>query len=329
MKNLLLALALLAGPAAAQTPPYPVEPPSNGEAGISIDRFIGNAANSPSVISHDGMYLQRIFSAGDFHTGSAGSVLAPGQQTDLATLLPHDHTSLFTTPKELIFYVESGRGRIDDGKRAWDLREGIGVMVPANLAHRLVNTGDEPLKMILYSFTPWSGARVLKEIVARDSHKLLMIENNVHWQHNTKLLFGPELGVSRVLVITFGPMTIAGPHASPLQEDPKLGGVQWIHLTNGLMLMQLGSEIRHWPINSGFVTPQNGKTVHGRINIGDQVETTLFISGGGLPNPAAAAGAPPPSFWHDPPLKGERATPAIAQSYYDAVVPARSLAKDE
>ena len=170
---------------------------------------------------------------------------------------------------------------------------------------------------------------MLKEIVVRDSHKLLMIENNVHWQHNTKLLFGPEVGVSRVLVITFGPMTIAGPHASPLQTDPKVGGVQWIHVTDGPMLMQLGSEIRRWPINAGFVTPQNAKTVHGRINIGDTVETTLFISGGGLPNPAAAAGAPPPRFWHTPPLKGERATPAIAQSYTDAVVPGRPLPKDE
>jgi mannose-6-phosphate isomerase-like protein (cupin superfamily) len=329
VKKLVLVLALLAGPAAGQTPAFVTEPPGNEEVGISIDRFIGNAATSPAVISHDGMYLQRIFSEGDFRTGSAGSVLAPGQQTDLATLLPHDRTSLFTTPKELVFYVESGRGRLDDGKRFWDLREGIGAMVPANLAHRLLNTGDEPLKMILYRFTPWSGARVLKEIVVRDSHKLLMIENNVHWQHNTKLLFGPEVGVGRVLVITFGPMTIAGPHASPLQEDPKVGGVQWIHVSDGPMLMQLGSEIRHWPINSGFVTPQNAKTVHGRINVGDKVETTLFISGGGLANPAAAAGAPPPSFWHDPPLKGERATPAIAESYYGALVPGRPLPKED
>src|SRR5262245_46928908 len=82
-------------PAVAQTPPpYPVEPPGNDETGISIDRFIGNAANSPVKISHDTMYVQRIFSAGNPATGSAGAVLAPGEQTDLATLLPHDVTSM-------------------------------------------------------------------------------------------------------------------------------------------------------------------------------------------------------------------------------------------
>lgn len=325
LPGLALTLAL---PAVAQTaPPFVVEPPSNEEVGISIDRFIGNPANSPAKISHDTMYVQRIFSEGDPATASPGSVLAPGQQTDLATLLPRDVSSLFTTPKQLIFYVESGKGRIDDGKRYWDLSSGIGAMVPANLAHRLSNTGDEPLKMIMYSFTPWSGARQLKEIIVRDSHQLLMIENNVHWQHNTKLLFGPEVGVGRVLVITFGPMTIAGPHASPANTDPKAGGVQWINVSNSDMLMQLGSEIRRWPIHTGFVTPRNAKTVHGRLNIGDTIATTLFISGGGLADPAAAADAPPPAFWHDPPLKGEMASPAIAKSFYDAVVPGRPLPK--
>lgn len=320
--------SILAAPLSAQpTAPFVVEPPSNEEVGISIDRYIGNPAHAPARISHDSMYTQRIFGEGDKFTGSAGNILAPGQQTDLATLLPRDVTSLFTTKKQLIFYVISGKGRIDDGRRYWDIEGGFGALVPANVAHRLSNTGDEPLKMIMYSFKPWSGARVMKDIVVRDSHKLLMIENNVHWQHNTKLLFGSEYGVGRVLVITFGPMTIAGPHASPDNPNPKGGGVQWINVSDSRMIMQLGSEIRHWPLYTGFITPQNARTVHGRLNVGDTIATTLFISGGGLPNPAAAADAPPPSFWHDPPLPGEMASEAIAKSYYDAVVPGRPLPK--
>ena len=209
-----LALAL---PAGAQPPaPLPVEPPGNDETGISIDRYIGIAANSPARISHDTMYTQRIF--------SAGAVLAPGEQTDLATLMARDVTSLFTSPKELIFYVESGKGRLDDGRQYWDVRGGFGMMIPPNVAHRLTNDSDEPLKMIMFSFDPISTPP--QNIVVRDSHKVLMIEHNVHWSHNSKLLFGPEVGVSRVLVITFGPMTIAGPHASPATTDSNTGGVQ-------------------------------------------------------------------------------------------------------
>ena len=314
-------------PAAAQTPSYPVEPPGNDETGISIDRYIGNAGNSAVKISHDTMYVQRIFSAGNPSTGSAGAVLAPEEQTDLATLFPHDVTSLFATPKELIFYVESGKGRLDDGKQYWDVGSGIGMMVPPNMAHRLTNTGDEPLKMIMFSFDPIFAAP--KSIVVRDSHKVLMIEHNVHWSHNSKLLFGPEAGVSRVIVITFGPMTIAGPHASPANADQNAGGVQWIHVEDGPMLFQLGSEIRRWPINTGFVTPLDGKTVHARYNIGDTVQTTLFInSGSSLPAASRPKGAQLPSFWHNPPLKGEVAGPAIADSYLkDSVVPGRPLPK--
>lgn len=315
------------GPAAKAAPsPFPVEPPGNDETGVSIDRYIGDARNAPAKISHDTMYTQRIFSAGDPATGSAGAVLAPGEQTDLATLLPHDVTSLFATPKELIFYVESGKGRLDDGKQYWDVSPGIGMMVPPNMAHRLANLGDEPLKMIMFSFDPVYAAP--KNIVVRDSHKVLMIEHNVHWSHNSKLLFGPEAGVSRVLVITFGPMTIAGPHASPLNTDPKAGGVQWIHVEDGPMLFQLGSELRRWPINTGFVTPLNGQTVHARYNIGDTVQTTLFINSGSSMPASRGAGPGLPSFWHNPPLKGEAASPAIADSYLkDAVVPGRPLPK--
>ena len=307
--------------------PFPVEPPGNDETGISIDRYIGDAGISPAKISHDTMYTQRIFSSGDPATGSAGAVLAPGEQTDLATLMPHDVTSLFTAPKELIFYVESGKGRLDDGKQYWDVSSGFGMMIPPNVAHRLTNLGDEPLKMIMFSFDPVFVPP--KNIVVRDSHKVLMIEHNVHWSHNSKLLFGPEAGVSRVLVITFGPMTIAGPHASPANTDPKAGGVQWIHVDNGPMLFQLGSELRRWPINTGFVTPLNGQTVHARYNIGDAVQTTLFInSGSSMPAASRATGPSLPTFWHNPPLKGEATSPAIAESYLkDSVVLGRPLSK--
>jgi mannose-6-phosphate isomerase-like protein (cupin superfamily) len=318
--------AIAAAPAAAASP-FPVEPPGNDETGISIDRYIGDATNSPAKISHDTMYIQRIFSSGEAATGSAGAVLAPGEQTDLATLMPHDVTSLFTTPKELIFYVESGKGRLDDGKQYWDISNGIGMMIPPNTAHRLTNLGDEPLKMIMFSFNPTYAPP--KDIVVRDSHKVLMIEHNVHWSHNSKLLFGPEAGVSRVLVITFAPMTIAGPHASPLNTDPKAGGVQWIHVGDGPMLFQLGSELRRWPINTGFVTPLDGQTVHARYNIGDTVQTTLFINSGSS-MPAASRGTGPalPTFWHNPPLKGEASSPAIAESYLkDSVVLGRALPK--
>lgn len=320
----ILVLGGAAAPAAmAQSAPsFPVEPPGNDETGISIDRYIGDAGNSPVKISHDTMYTQRIFSEGDPATGSAGAVLAPGEQTDLATLMPHDVTSLFTSPKELIFYVESGKGRLDDGKQYWDVSGGFGMMIPPNMAHRLTNSGDAPLKLIMFSFNP---SITPKNIVVRDSHKVLMIEHNVHWSHNSKLLFGPEVGVSRVIVITFGPMTIAGPHASPLNTDPKAGGVQWIHVEDGPMLFQLGSELRRWPINTGFVTPLNGKTVHARYNIGDTVQTTLFINSGSS-MPASARGAGLPTFWHNPPLKGEASGPAISDSYLkDSVVPGRPL----
>jgi hypothetical protein len=107
------------------------------------------------------------------------------------------------------------------------------------------------------------------------------------------------------------------------------GGVQWIHVSNGPILFQLGSELRRWPINTGFATSENGKTVHARYNISDTVQTTLFITNGsGMPKPAGKPGPALPSFWHSPPLKGEIASPVIADSCLkDSVMPGRPLPK--
>jgi mannose-6-phosphate isomerase-like protein (cupin superfamily) len=319
---------ILAAPSLAQAParqqatvqvPVPMrgqgEPLGNYETGIVIDRYIGDPNIAPAKITHGTMYVQRIFGPGDFFTGSAGNVLAPGRETDLATLRPRDQTTMFKTPKQLLFYVESGEGRLDDGNQFWDLSNGIAVMVPANMAHRLTNTGNEPLKMILYSLDPPSGAAPLSAIMVRDSHRLAMVGRNLHWNNNFKMLFGSEAGVEPVMLVSFGPMTGAGPSASALQRDARGGGAQWIRVSGGSgsdMAMQLGSEVRHWPTNTGFVAPADGQTVHGLYNVGEAVEDALVIMGGGPP----ATSAPLPGMVDDP---------QVAQSYRDAVVPGRPL----
>src|SRR5205085_1021852 len=105
-------------------------------------------------IDHEGLYTRRIFGPGDFLTGSAGEVLPPGQVTDLATLRPGDATPLVASAQQTIFYVDAGRGRLDDGVRAWDLYSGVAVVAPANVAYRLTNTEATPLTMVRFSFTP-------------------------------------------------------------------------------------------------------------------------------------------------------------------------------
>jgi hypothetical protein len=300
---LALSLSLIASMSAAQAPP-PVAtmtsvwthdatvPDANEDVGISIDRYIGSADNSPAKISHDTMYVQRILGEGMAETSSAGSALLPGQETVLATLMPRDVTSLYRFPKALLFYVQSGAGRLDDGGLYWDLHEGSVMLVPPNAAHRFRTTGDAPLKMIMFSYAPGQGWPLRKDILVRDSHEILMYQRNVHWAHNAKRAFDQADGTGGViaLVITFGPMSAAGAHVDALNPAPYKTPTQWVHVTGGKMLIQLGSEIRPWPLNTGFVNPANGRTVHNRINLSRSVETMLYLQGPGNPSPPPRPG---------------------------------------
>ena len=88
-------------------------------------------------------------------------------------------------------------------------------------------------------------------------------------------------------------MTIAGPHAhTPEQEEV------WIKVSEGNTYMQLGSEVRPWPINSGFLAPPNGQTVHAAYNLGPNLEAWLYVARlNPNPNPTPPAGnanRPPP-----------------------------------
>ena len=131
------------------------EPPSNMQTGVSIDRYIGDATKSPSRQWHNVMFTQNLLHAGDpdpTKPGDPGAVLRYNKSLDLATLPAKNITPLVQLPDQFIMYVESGQGRLDDGKQYWDLHDGIAILMPPNALHRFTNTGSEPLKMLVLTY---------------------------------------------------------------------------------------------------------------------------------------------------------------------------------
>jgi hypothetical protein len=86
-------------------------------------------------------------------------------------------------------------------------------------------------------------------------------------------------------------------------------------VSDGPALMQLGSSIRPWPINSGFMVPPNGKTVHAAINDSDEMGAWFYMSRLTDHRPPPRPGAPP--------LPGAE---AIAAAVVQATVAGRPLA---
>lgn len=278
------------------------EPLSNMQTGVSIDRYVGDATKSPSRQWHNVMFTQNILRRGNPDPtvpGDPGAVLRYNKSLDLATLPARNITPLVQLPDQFIMYVESGEGRLDDGKKYWDLHEGVAILMPPQALHRFTNTGKEPLKMLVFTYD-MTNVTPRKDILVRDSAFMAMSEENVHWSNMSKFLFlGPD-GLSdqdHVLLVYMGPMTNAGPHAhTPPQEEV------WVKVSDGPALMEVGSEIRNWTSNMGVLAPPNGKTVHAALNLSpDKIQYWFYYGRLNFPNqdqptppraPAAAGAAP-------------------------------------
>ncbi|RAK60571.1 hypothetical protein DJ021_12530 [Phenylobacterium hankyongense] len=302
-----------AAPAPAAPPAAPREPPSNDAAGLTVDQFVGYADRAAPHIMYDVIQKRTILSGGDpTRPGAPRAVMPYHNELALLELGALNTTSMFKTPDQLVLYVETGQGRIDDGKQVWDLKPGIAILIPPNLAHRLSNTGDTPMKILMTSQTLDPSVKPRADILVRDTNKLVYTERNVHWSNQTKYVFQQEDGLfssDKVYIVYMGGWTIAGAHAhTPGQEEV------WVKLTDGPAALQVGSEIRPWPMNAGLMAPPNGKSVHAAINLSHDVQSWFYmgrLAPFAQPRPANA-----------PPRPGSE---AIAEGLRNATIAGRPL----
>lgn len=252
--------------------------PSNNRVGIDIDRFIGHPASNQIRVTHEVMLKQSILRKGDpYNPGDAGAVLEYREDFAHAWLLPHNATPLVESKLQHIFYVQSGSGLLDNGSLQWDLKPGIAVLVPAGIAHRLSNTGDGSLEVLMLSWENPEDVVPRKDILVRDANALPFAEKNAHWNNMAKNLFHPSDGLhpnEKVLVVYLPPMAMASPH-------PHVPGWEeaWANIGPGPSILMLGSELREMPANTAFLSPPNGQTVHAAINATkDEVQAFFYFA---------------------------------------------------
>jgi mannose-6-phosphate isomerase-like protein (cupin superfamily) len=269
-------------------------PKSNEDLGVDIDRFIGRASDSPTHLSHGLLLTHSMLRAGDpNHPGNHGAVLEYYKDLSTATLLPKNHTPMVKLPDQFLFYVQSGEGRLEDGERYWDLRENIAVLVPPNASHRFVNDSDQPLNMIMITWTPAAAPR--QDILVRDINLLPWCEEAVHWNNASKCVFNAPDGLfqsERMLMVMLQPRAMSQPHSHP----PGMNEI-WVKVTPGTTTILMGSELREMPQNTAYMVPPTNETEHANLNLTtDHVDWYLYWArsaptpGGSVP-PTANANA--------------------------------------
>jgi mannose-6-phosphate isomerase-like protein (cupin superfamily) len=316
--KLLAAAAVLAmhGVAFAQAPAAPAAPaviregPSNLALGVDINRFIGDPSKTITRISREAIMTRAILTQGDpLNPGATGAVLRYRKEILHGTMQPGESTPLSKMPEQQVLHVNGGSGRIDDGVNFWDLREGISVLIPPNIAHRISNTGATELSMIMMASPVKADVVTQPGIVVRDVRKMQYVEQGAHWNNMSKAPFA-DLG-ERHLIVYLAPMSTAGQHAHDANTDEA-----WVKLTDGPAVLQIGSEVRWWDKNVGMMAVPNGQTIHAATNLSDTVQGWFYTAGMGPTSP------PPPR----PPQPGRTPlNPSIAQSVLDSTVVGQPL----
>lgn len=257
------------------------EPVSNERTNVHIDRFFGDPIDSIARLSHGGLLTRTILRNGNpAEPGPAGAVLEFRTQVAKATLLPRSSTPLMNVDAQFLFYVVSGQGRLDNGTEAWDLHEGITMLIPPGVERRFVNTSDELLDMVMVEWPANDLARA--DILVRDVSKLPFCEENAHWNNMSKCVFTGDDGMTgRVLLVMLAPMTMAAPHTHVPGTDEI-----WTKLTPGSAFALLGSELREMRQYSAFLAPPDGQTWHAQLNPSkDRIEMWLYVAGGNAGGP--------------------------------------------
>lgn len=255
----------------------PVPPPSNQQVGIDIDRFIGHPSQSPVRVSRDVIMMRTILRYGDpYKPGEAGAVLENRKDLAAATVLGHRQSPLAEISEHQFWYIESGTGRLDNGTDYWELKEGIGVLIPPKTKHRVTNTSEASLEILMLTWDAPQEVKVRKDILVRNVQDFAMPPEGSHWNYFGTDFFAPEDGLhpnEQFAVVFMPPMTIAEPHAHiPHWEEI------WVKLPPDSSYLMLGSEVREMPPNTAFLAPPNSKTVHSVVNLlKDKTQAFMYL----------------------------------------------------
>lgn len=256
----------------------PKPPLSNQAVGIDIDRFVGDPLLSPVHATRDLIFRRSILRRGDsYRAGDRAAVLEFWNDLSLGTLLGRARSPRVQIPEAQFWYVESGKGRLDNGDAYWDLREGIAILIPPNAKYRIENTTDEPIQMLALTWSPSNQSIPRAEILVRDVASLPLPEQGAHWSYFGTDVFESVDGLDPYevfAVISMPPMTVGEPHAHIPHWDEV-----WVKLPPFNSYMILGSEIREMPPNTGFLSPPNSLTTHSILNLmKDQTQKWLYLA---------------------------------------------------
>lgn len=202
-----------------------------------------------------------------------GAVLTEINSVSYATLAP----GASTTPASLtdvqhILYFSSGYGSMKSRGKTWDIRQGIGIIVPPGVEFTFANTGDNPLVLFIIEEPLRKNHIPSRNLVVKNDFDL-PVSSNTRRADFPYWLFNRNDGLSTLTgmdQIVFVPKSYVEPHVhTPGTEEI------WIALDD--MMIQIGKQQRVLPANSAYRAPADGRTPHVNVNDSNQERRLLWV----------------------------------------------------
>lgn len=193
------------------------------------------------------------------------TTLAPGASSPSTTL----------SGKQRVYYFTSGTGTISAGGESVPVSINIAVLVPANLAFTIKNTGAIPLGAYVITEPTPSGFQPGTKLVVKDEKSTPISTAVQEWSRIVRPLFTSADGlatISSVETVTLDPLTITRPFIGTLPNTEQL----WMELS-GKSIAFIGPYLRRQTTGMAYEHPPDNLAPTSNVNYSEDSQVKFLL----------------------------------------------------
>jgi mannose-6-phosphate isomerase-like protein (cupin superfamily) len=182
--------------------------------------------------------------------------------------------------KQRVYYFTSGTGTISAGGVSVPVSSNIAVLVPANLAFVIKNTGKNPLGAYVITEPCPGNFQPGTKLVVKDETATPISTAEQEWSRIVRPLFSSNDGlatISKVETVTLDALTITRPFTGTMPNTEQL----WMELT-GTSIAFIGPYLRRQTPGMAYEHPPDNLAPTANVNYSEdsQVKLLLVVSEG-------------------------------------------------
>jgi mannose-6-phosphate isomerase-like protein (cupin superfamily) len=191
--------------------------------------------------------------------------LAPGASSPPVTL----------SRQQRIYYFTSGSGAMSGGGDPVAVSKNIAVLVPANLAFIIKNTGKNPLGAYVITEPTPSEFQPRTQLVVKDEAATPIITADEEWSRIVRPLFSSSEGlatISKIETVTLDPVTISRPFIGTSPDTEQL----WMEIS-GTSIVFIGPYLRRQMPGVAYEHPPDNLAPTANVNYSEDSQIKLLL----------------------------------------------------